>query len=366
MQEFLIAVGVSCAIGGALALLLAIAEAFVANYGECVITINGQRKLKVQGGAPLLATLMRQSIFIPSACGGRGTCGYCKVKVLEGGGQVLPTETPYLTPAEVKSGVRLSCQCKVRNDIAIEIPESLFNVREFSAVVDKIEDLTHDMKSLTLRLIDPPEITFKAGQYVQLRSEPYAAVADRVYRAYSIASPPTVKNAIELIIRRVPSGIMTTYVFDHLKPGQPIFFNGPHGDFFLRPGAARPVFIAGGSGIAPIKSIILDNPTDVSRRNGIFFFGAVQRRDLALLDMMNDFASRQPPFKYVPALSKPAETDAWNGERGLITEVVDRFIQPGEAAEGYLCGSPGMIDACVAVLKKKGIPEDRIFYDKFS
>ena len=366
LVDILKAVAVVGGVSALLALLLAVADALVANYGVCTITINDDRKLKVEGGEPLLATLMSQGIFIPSACGGRGSCAYCKVKVLDGGGPLLPTERPLLTAEEIDAGVRLSCQCKVRNDMALEIPEELFNIREYRAVVERLTDLTHDCKGVRIRLVEPDEIRFRAGQYVQLRSEPYGDVKDEVYRAYSVASAPAETGAVELIVRLVPDGIMTTYVFEHLREGAEVVLNGPYGEFYLREGDARPVFIAGGSGIAPIRSILLDTPDEVARRGGIFFFGAREKRDLVLLDEMREFAEAHTGYEYVPALSAPAEGDGWDGETGLITEVLDRRLESVENVEAYLCGSPGMIDACIEVLKGKGLAEELIFYDKFA
>jgi len=367
LAELIKAVAVISLLGGALTLLILAAEALVANYGVCRIDINkGKRVLEVEGGGPLLAALLAQDIFIPSACGGRGSCGVCKVTVTAGGGPVLPTETPYLAKEELARGVRLSCQCKVRSDLAIEIPEELFSVREYEGVCERIADLTHDIKELRIRLVTPQEMEFRAGQYVQFRVPEYDGVTEPVYRAYSISTPPADKGSIELIVRLVPEGICTTYVFKHLKQGDAVRLNGPYGEFSLRESDRRPVFIAGGSGIAPIKAILFDRPEEIERRNGIFFFGAVARKDLAHYDLMRQYASDHPKFTYVPALSKPAENDAWEGETGLITQVVDRHIKEAEDIEAYLCGSPGMIDACIEVLHRKGVPDDLIFYDKFA
>ena len=179
------------------------------------------------GGKSLLAGLTEQKIFIPSACGGRGTCGVCKCKVLDGGGPLLPTETPFLTKEEQADNVRLSCQVKIRNDIKIQIPEELFNVREYECVCSEIEDLTYDMKRFRFELKEPPSIKFVAGQYIQLRCPKYKGNSEEVYRAYSIASDPQQNNLVDLIIRLVPNGICTTWCFKHLKEGDPVKLNGP-------------------------------------------------------------------------------------------------------------------------------------------
>jgi Na+-transporting NADH:ubiquinone oxidoreductase subunit F len=363
--EVIRTVSIVSGIGVFLAALLTLAERFLLNYGMCKITINNDRELEVKGGNHLLGSLLQNGIFIPSACGGRGSCGLCKVKVISGGGPLLSTETPYLTKEEQEDNIRLSCQVKVREDVAIEIPEELFSIREYTTTVEKIVDLTYDTKALYLRLKDGEELSFKAGQYVQIKVPQYGKVTEEVYRAYSIASSPLQKEMIKLIVRRVPHGICTTYIFDYLKEGDKLDLNGPHGDFFLRESDREMICIAGGSGLAPINSILYEIRDKNIRRKATFFFGCVEKRDLYYTEEMKAFEKQIPDFRFVPALSAPREADNWPGEVGLITEVVDRYITDGSGMEAYLCGSPGMIDACIQVLLQKGIPEDRIYYDKF-
>ena len=181
-MAFIITILIISSIGAALALLLVLCEKYVVNYGPCKVTINGEKELNIQGGKPLLTVLRDEKIFIPSACGGRGTCGVCKVKVLDGAGSILPTETPFLTKEEQADNVRLSCQVKVRNDIFIEIPDELFNVREYNSVCAEIEELTYDMKRFRFELKDPPDMKFVAGQYVQLLCPKYKGSNEEVYR----------------------------------------------------------------------------------------------------------------------------------------------------------------------------------------
>ena len=191
MLQLILSLLIMSGIAALLALLLEIANAYIADYGESSILINEEKELVVKGGNPLLFSLMEEGVFIPSACGGRGTCSYCKLKVTEGGGPVLPTETPYLKPEEVEDHVRLSCQVKVRNDLKIEIPEELFLVREFRVMVERARDLTPEIKELHLKLLPPEEhIKFKAGQYVQLQIPKYELTKGPEFRAYSIASSP--------------------------------------------------------------------------------------------------------------------------------------------------------------------------------
>lgn len=366
LSTLLISVAVISAISLFLALLMVIADATIGNYGEVKITVNGDKELEVKGGQPLLKALNGEGVFIPSACGGRGSCGLCKVKVTEGGGQFLPTELPWLSEEEKKNNVRLSCQFKVKTDIAIEIPEELFNVKQFTGKIESIRDLTHDIKEVRIALIDPPTIDMTAGQFIQFQVPEYELTDEPVYRAYSMASIPSDTTHIELEIRLVPNGICTTYVHQYLKEGDEVTLNGPYGDFYLRK-TERPIIgIAGGSGMAPLKSIFLDMAENGSTRKAQYFFGARSKRDLFLLDEMKELEKKMPGFSFIPALSEPAEEDDWKGKVGLITDVVRDFAEDAAEAEAYLCGSPGMIDACIKVLTELGIPEERIYYDKFA
>ena len=364
----LVAAGVSCALSVVLAALLVVAERYLVNYGTCTLDINdGGRTLAIEGGETLLATLRGEGIFIPSACGGRGTCAYCKLKILEGGGPLLPTEEPLLTADEIADHVRISCQVKVRNDLKIEIPEELFAIREYVGTVEQIRDLTHDIKELRIALTDPPEIDFAAGQYIQIGSPAYGDNPDAVYRAYSMSNSPNDHRHIETIIRRVPGGICTTWVFEHLNEGDAITLNGPYGEFRLSDTDSDMVWIAGGSGMSPFWSMVRYMKEAGIERKTMYFFGAVSKRDLFFLDELEALAKDLPWFEFIPALSGPAEEDNWTGDTGLITEIVDRHVEANTPdLEGYLCGSAGMIDAAVNVLVAKGLTEDRIFYDKFN
>lgn len=349
-----------------LSAIIIVAELLLNNYGNCKIDINnGDRVFEVKGGTSLLSTLSGQGIFIPSACGGKATCGLCKVQVLAGAGPLLPTEEPYLDDAERQAGYRLSCQVKVKQNLSIRIPDELFNIREFRTTIGRIDQLTHDIKGLRLELAEPETIRFKAGQYVQLYTQPYGKVKEKVFRAYSMASVPSDNRAVDLIVRQVPQGICTTYVHQELKVGDEVRISGPYGDFYLRGNSEELIFIAGGSGLAPIRSLILDILEKKLPHKMTFFFGAVTRRDLYYLDFFSDLAAKHEQFRFVPALSKPDPADNWQGEVGLITEVVSRSIDNGQNKEAYLCGSPGMINACLAVLHDKGLTDDRIFFDKF-
>ena len=360
------AVAVLTALGAALALVLVWTERVLGARSSVGLRINDLPPSDVAAGQDLLRVLRERGVFVPSACGGRGSCGLCKVQVLEGGGPVLPTEIPHLSPSEREQGWRLACQIKLRTDMAVRIPEPLLGVQEFVAAVESIEDLTHDIRRVRLSFEPGVAFRFRAGQYVQLETPVYDGLAEPVYRAYSIASPPSRTDSIDLIIRRVPRGICTTYVHELLLEGDRLRICGPFGDFFLRDTSAEAVFIAGGSGLAPFESILADMAERGIRKKATLFFGAVSRRDLYDLDRLEAFEEAIPGFRFVPALSHPEPEDGWEGETGLITDVVARHYASMEGMEAYLCGSPGMIDACVRVLTDKGVAEDRIFYDKFA
>jgi Na+-transporting NADH:ubiquinone oxidoreductase subunit F len=201
---------------------------------------------------------------------------------------------------------------------------------------------------------------------VQFVVPAYELTPDPVYRAYSVSSPPSSKESIELEIRLVPNGICTTYVFSHLKVGETVSINGPYGDFYLRDGDREIIFVAGGSGMAPIKAILLDIAEKGITRRATYFFGARAVRDLFLVDEMRALEQRIPGFRFIPALSNPLPEDEWQGETGLITEVLDRHYEKLDNHQAYLCGSPGMIDAAIRVFKSKGLTEEHIFYDKFA
>jgi Na+-transporting NADH:ubiquinone oxidoreductase subunit F len=346
---------------------MAEAGAATGSFGKVKISINGgARELVVDGGRSLLATLRAEGIFVPSACGGRGACGLCRLAVTEGAGEHSAVERHWIPEIDRGRKMHLSCQVTVERDLRILVPEKLFAIREYRTEVAAIRDLTYDIKEVTLRVKDPPEIRFRPGAYVQLAVPAYKPASPPVYRAYSISSPPSSPGVITLQIRLVPNGICTTWVFDHLRVGDPVTINGPHGDFSLRDSDRQIVFVAGGSGMAPIRSMLLDMAEKGSTRKATYFFGARAVRDLFLVDEMRALEERLPNFRFVPALSSPEPDDAWQGETGLITDVLARHYERMDRHEAYLCGSPGMIDAAIKVFKEKGLPDEFTFYDKFA
>jgi len=344
-------------------MLLILLDKVMGGGGEKTITINEQTQIPVMGDDTLLQTLNQEKIFIPSACGGKATCGMCKFRLVEGGdGEVRPTELPFLNEQERADGVRLSCQVKVRGDMKIEIPEALLNAKEYHTVVDQIEDLTYDIKLVRFRLNEGDSIDFKPGQYAQIR-----VPGIEVIRAYSMASNPKEKGSLEMIIRMVPNGQATTFVHKALEVGDKITVTGPFGHFYLQEDSDRDMIcIAGGSGKAPIRSIMLYLKDRGMPRKVKYFFGARTTKDLYYTEEFVELAKEFPNFEYIPALSDPQPDENWEGEVGLITDVVDRMTGDLSEAEAYLCGSPGMINACTNILKKHNIATERVFYDKFS
>lgn len=345
-----------------IALLLIAAERAFGSSGERILAINDDRQVSVNGDETVLSTLNNEKIFIPSACGGKATCGFCKVRILDGGGEIKPTEEPFLSPEDIDNGVRLSCQVKVRGTVRLDLPSGLLSAKEFKSVVSYIEDLTYDIKLVRFKLIEPTTMEFKPGQYAQLK-----VPGIQIIRAYSIASDPKVTDEIEMIIRKVPKGLATTWVHQALEVGDKAILTGPYGDFFLQEDSERDIIcIAGGSGKAPIRSIMYRLRDLGMTRKVKYFFGALSKKDLYYTEEFEALAKEFPNFEYIPALSKPDPKDDWKGETGLITEVVDRLTGDLSEAEAYLCGSPGMIDACIKVLHKHDIQAENVYYDKFS
>ncbi|MFH1137051.1 MAG: FAD-binding oxidoreductase [Pseudomonadota bacterium] len=367
MTQLITSLLIICGFAAGLALLLEIAGHYLADFGEATIDVNGSKDLRVRGGNPLLSTLGDAGIFIPSACGGRGTCAYCKVRVVAGGGPVLPTETPYLSPAELQNQVRLACQVKVRNNLSIVIPEELFLVKEFRARVDRIETLTPVIKGLWFTLLSPAEgLTFKPGQYIQLEVPRYELTKGPEFRAFSIASSPVDPQRLELIVTRAPEGLVALYVHDHLKPGDVLTVRGAYGDFYLRESDRDILLIATGSGLAPIKSILHQiEHKGISRQTNLFF-GGRRPDDLYFSDYLKTLEEKLPNFKYRPVLSRVEAADEWTGDTGRVTDLIKKYVPENAALDAYICGAPPVVESCIAALKAKGVPETQIFFDKFA
>ncbi len=348
----------------ALAAMLIVAERFFVDYGICKLDINkGEEPVEVEGGQTLLSALYSNEIFIPSACGGKGSCGYCKIIVTAGGGPVLPTEIPYLTRKEIRSNVRLACQVKIREDIFVQIPEEFLNIKMFSATVESVRKLTYDIKETHLRLNEPQEILQRPGQYVQIQ-----ALSDEgpMFRAYSISSPAHDSNIVELIVRIIPGGIGSTYLHN-LKVGDKVTFTGPYGEFELDDDpSVEIVCVGGGCGMAPMKNIIYTLYEKWPHRSCWLFFGCRTTREIFYLEQFQELGEKHPNFHVVYALSdKLKKGEQWNGETGFIHLSVDKFLEPGVPRQAFLCGPEPMIEAVTRVLEDKGVRPKDMFYDKF-
>ncbi len=343
-------------------LLIVMFDMVFGNNAARAVTVNGKKEIPVTSDDTLLNILSSQKIFVPSACGGKATCGFCKCTVTEGGGDIKPTELAFIKPEDAAKGVRLSCQVKVKGNMKVEIPESMLSAKEYKTVITELKDLTYDIKLVRFKLLSPSVMDFKPGQYAQLK-----VPGIDVVRAYSIASNPSVKDSIEMIVRYVPNGAATSYVFNALQKGDKVTVTGPYGGFFLQEQSKRDIVcIAGGSGKAPIRSILARLKEQGMTRKVRYFFGAKAVRDLYYTEEMQQLQKEYPNFEYIPALSNPLPQDNWNGATGLITDVLDRMTGDLVEAEAYLCGSPGMIDACIKVLNKHQIKSANVFYDKFA
>ena len=366
LLQILFSIFVISGIAAVLAFLIEVAHRYIADYGECKLTINKEKELTVKGGSPLLFTLMEEKIYIPSACGGKGSCSLCKVKVTKGGGPILPTETPYLNQDELKNQIRLSCQVKVKNDLEIEIPESLFLIKEFDVNVERIEVLTHEISSLHLKMENVTEgLKFKPGQYVQLKIPKYKRTKLPEYRAYSIASAPKDEFIIRLLITKVPKGAVSTYVHDYLSEGDKLRMTGPFGDFFLRDSERDILMIATGSGLAPFLSMLHHMKHQRINRKATLFFGDKTPEDLLCREEIRALESELANFTFIPTLSRVKDKDTWEGEKGRVTDLIEKYVSKEAPVDVYICGAPAMVKSCMDLLLEKGIPEDRILFDKF-
>lgn len=372
MIEVLQTTAIVALISAAFAFLLSIADKFLNDYGIVKLNINNDKALEVDGGQTLLTALKGEKIFLPSACGGKGTCAYCKCKVNEGGGPVLATEKPHLSAQELKENIRLSCQVKVKSDIDIEIPEDLFNVSEFEAELVEKEPMTDRIVKIRMKLPEGEILKFRPGQFIQIQSQPYPKGEDYQAqdeswdRAYSIASSVTDEGYVELLIGQVLEGRVSTYVHKILQVGDKITVVGPFGDFYYQDDDRDEiVMVAAGTGFAPIRSILYHMLDNNIQKKARFYFGARTQDDLFLVDEMKMFEEKLYDFKFMPTLSRPKEDGGWEGDTGRVNNSIDKYIEAGTTYSAYLCGSPVMIQGIVKSLKEKGVDEDYIFFDEF-
>ena len=362
---FLLSVGVVSGITGFLALLLSIAQNTIGNYGDQKVIINGEKEVIVDGGSSLLSGLVENEIFIPSACGGKGSCGYCKCKVTSGGGDILPTETGLVTKEEAAEGFRLSCQLKVKEELKIEIPEEYLSLKQYQTKVIALDNVTDIIRHVTLQLPEGEAINFKPGQYIQLLAPEYEGNDEEVYRAYSIASTNSWKDRIQLFIGYVPEGVATTYVHHHLNVGDEATIIGPFGHFFYQEESKREMLLIGNNtGLAPLMSIIRYMRENKIDRKATLYTNVKNTQELYIVDELEETKKELPNFDFVVGMDSVPDGVKWDGYVGFATDLIKENHNVSEC-EAYLCGSPFVLDILVKMLTENGMPEERIYYDKF-
>jgi Na+-transporting NADH:ubiquinone oxidoreductase subunit F len=374
--------------------------------GEDVeILINDQRSVRGDAGEKLLWALAAHEIYLPAACGGRGSCGQCRIEVVRGGGAISPAEANHVARRDAARGVRLACMVTLGDDVAVHLPPELLEIRRWSSKVLANRHVTTYLKELTLELPPGFDFTFDAGAYVQLEAPPgtvrfdgfdiaveYAAewrrhglqdlaveIPETTTRAYSLANHPGEAGAIKLVVRialpppdapaGTPPGRVSSYVFG-LKPGDEVWLSGPFGEFRARDTGREMVLIGGGAGIAPLRAIVLDQLVNKrSKRKISFWYGARNERELCYHSEFTELARCHENFAYHVALSDLAPDSTWHGLTGLVHTVVYREYLEGhpypEEAEYYLCGPPLMSSAVLAILEDIGVDRDSVFFDDF-
>jgi Na+-transporting NADH:ubiquinone oxidoreductase subunit F len=389
-----------------LVFLLLFIENKVISTEDCKLTINNdpEKSPTVSAGSTLLSAFTDNGIFLPSGCGGGGTCGMCKCEVSEGGGSVLPTELSHLDRKMIKDNVRLACQVKVKNDMSVEIPEEIFSIKQFKVKVISNDNVATFIKELKMELAPGEDLDFKAGGYIQIDipahdiqykdyiiGDEYRADWDTFnlwqyhsvstqdeIRAYSMANYPAEKGIVMLTVRiasppprteGLPPGVGSSYIFN-LKPGDEVNLSGPYGEFFVQETEREMCFIGGGAGMAPMRSHVFDQlKTLKTKRKVSFWYGARSRKEMFYDDEFQDLSKDNDNFTYNVALSNATDEDKWDGMTGFIHQaLLDNYLKDHEdptEIEYYLCGPPMMIDAVVNLLDELGVEEDMIRYDKF-
>ncbi len=384
--------------------ILLFVETKVTSKGTHTLTINNNsdKQKKIHGSPSLLFALSSHEIFLPSACGGSGSCGMCKCVVKDGGGSIMPTEIAHLSRQDKLAGKRLACQLKVKENMSIILPESIFGIKKLKASVISNKNVATFIKELVLK----PEssIDFKAGAYMQIDVPEYnllfkdfhieskyisewkkynflelaAKGIKPGFRAYSLANPPHEKDILMFNIRiatpppgteSIPPGFGSSYIFN-LKPGDKVEVSGPYGDFMACDTDNEKCFIAGGAGMAPIRSHILHLLDGNHTKNKIsFWYGARSKKEMFYDDIFKDLEKQYENFTYHIALSNPEKEDNWTGLTGFVhTNLCSSYLfhheDPTEV-EYYLCGPPPMIDSVINSLYELGVEDNMIFYDKF-
>lgn len=405
MLEIIYSVLLFTAILLVLALLILWVRARLVPQGDVRIRVNGERDLEAPVGGRLLGTLADAGILVPSACGGGGTCGQCRVTVLEGGGSLLPTESSIITRREAAQGERLACQVAVEQDLEIRVPDEVFGVQKWQCTVRSNDNVATFIKELVLQLPAGEKLDFKAGGYIQIECPQHdlayadfdiggeyredwerfrlfelkSVVTEPTMRAYSMANYPEEDDIIMLNVRiatpppdkhgKVPPGVMSSYIFS-LKPGDTVTVSGPYGEFLARDTDNEMVFIGGGAGMAPMRSHIFDQLKRLgSDRKITFWYGARSLREAFYVDEFDALEEQFENFSWHLALSDPLPEDEWIGLEGFIHSVLyEHYLKDHPAPEDceyYMCGPPMMIAAVNRLLDDLGVEEDNILFDDF-
>ncbi|MDZ7641583.1 MAG: NADH:ubiquinone reductase (Na(+)-transporting) subunit F [Desulfurivibrio sp.] len=407
MVEILAAIVAFLAIQLALAGLIVLARRKLLPAGDINITVNNDRELTARPGGKLLTALAEHEIYIPSACGGGGSCGQCRVTVNSGGGAILPTEKSHINKGEARAGVRLSCQVPVKRDLAITVPREMLETRKWRCVVASNHHIATFIKELVLRLPEGEEIEFQPGGYIQIEIPPHvldfsdfdlnekfladwskfrlfqykSKVHQPVTRAYSMANYPGEKGILKLNVRlatpelseeevsSTPPGKASSYIFN-LKAGDEVTISGPYGDFFIREGEQEMVYVGAGAGMAPLRSHIFELLKGRGSRRPIsFWYGGRSLREVFYLDELRALEQEFANFSFHLTLSRPRPEDNWNGHVGHVHKVLyENYLKDHEAPEDihyYACGPPPMIASLIAMLTELGVERENIFFDDF-
>ncbi len=372
--------------------------------GDVDILVNNEKTITTAAGGKLLQTLSASGLFLPSACGGGGSCAQCKCVVKSGGGSMLPTESAHFTKREEAEGWRLSCQVPVKQNMEIDVPEEVFGVKQWECTVESNPNVATFIKELTLKLPEGENVDFRAGGYVQLEAPPHhvyfkdfevedeyrgdwehfgffkleSKVTEPVVRAYSMANYPEERGVVKFNIRiatppprsqGIPPGQMSSYVFN-LKPGDTITVYGPFGEFFAKDTENEMVFIGGGAGMAPMRSHIFDQLRRIKTdRKMSFWYGARSLRELFYQEEYDQLAEENSNFDWHIALSDPQPEDNWEGLTGFIHNVLyEQYLKNHPAPEDceyYMCGPPMMNAAVIKMLKDLGVEDENIMLDDF-
>ncbi|MDP2560022.1 NADH:ubiquinone reductase (Na(+)-transporting) subunit F [Psychrobium sp. 1_MG-2023] len=405
-MEIILGVTMFTAIVLVLVLIILFAKSKLVSSGDVTIAINGdpEKAVVTKPGDKLLGALASKGIFIPSACGGGGTCGQCKVHVHSGGGELLPTEESHITKKQAREGERLACQVAVKQDMDIEVEDEIFGVQKWECTVKSNDNKATFIKELVLNIPDGESVPFRAGGYIQIEApahhvkykdfdipEEYrgdwerfgffdieSKVDDETLRAYSMANYPEEEGIIMLNVRiatpppnnlSLPAGKMSSFIWS-LKEGDKVTISGPFGEFFAKETENEMVFVGGGAGMAPMRSHIFDQLKRLnSQRKISFWYGARSCREMFYEDDFNGLAADNENFDWHVALSDPQPEDNWDGMTGFIHNVLyDHYLRDHEAPEDceyYMCGPPMMNAAVIGMLKDLGVEDENILLDDF-